>query len=61
MDSYKLKSSIISKKNETINSLVNGTFEDAADFRYLQGIVHGIDHVLSIIKQMEFELEGEND
>jgi len=51
----RLKQLIQNKKNETVSGLVNTNSEFVADYRYLQGYIHGLDAVFSFVKQLEAE------
>jgi hypothetical protein len=53
MITNQLKLTLISQKNEAVDSLVNGTLTDLASVRYLQGQIHRIDATLLLIKQLE--------
>jgi len=53
MLSEQLKLTLITQRNEAVESLVNGQLADLATARYLQGHIHRIDQTLLLIKQLE--------
>jgi hypothetical protein len=64
MDINAVKLKAISKKNEAVSRLVNLNSSEVSDYRYIQGIIHGVDLVMSIFKEIETETmkrEAEDD
>jgi len=55
-----LKLTLITQRNETVESLVNSPMTDLAAARYLQGKIHKIDETLLLIKQLTEEREDDD-
>lgn len=51
MNINEIKLTIVAKKNEAVSSLVNNNLLDKAEYRYLQGYIHGLDSAYLFLQQ----------
>lgn len=55
MDVNKAQIALNNKINEAVFSLVDLSSENVADYRYRQGIIHGLKTAFSIIRSLDAE------